>query len=204
MFSEFKETYLVISGKSIQAFKVLLDWSMNMTKRSNADRERSKVSHDQADEEKNSIYQELHRWKVEISGQAEQIRGIYADFTQGVDQDLIRFRIQEIDPILDLSDLAKLRGDEVLLESTRVLNSLDEQIKQSREFLVSLNKCFSEKDARHKELESNIGSTRLSFAEFDKKFITNTTTLRRRISIGNSRLASVDKLLGEIEELGDV
>ena len=55
MFSEFKETYLVISGKSIQAFKVLLGWSMDMTKRSNADRDRSRVSHDQAEEEKKSL-----------------------------------------------------------------------------------------------------------------------------------------------------
>ncbi|MBC8261716.1 MAG: hypothetical protein H8E43_07860 [Planctomycetia bacterium] len=204
MFSEFKETYLVISGKSIQAFKVLLGWSMDMTKRSNADRDRSRVSHDQAEEEKKSIYQELHRWKVELSGHAEQIRGINDVFTQEVDQDLTRFRIQEIDPILDLSDRAKLRGDEVLLESKRVLNSLDVQIKRSREFAVSLNKFFSEKETRHKEQESNFGSTRFSFAESDKKFVANANILRRRISIGNSRLAAVEKLLEEIEELADV
>jgi hypothetical protein len=204
MFSEFKETYLVISGKSIQAFKVLLGWSNDMTKRSNADRDRSKESHDQAEEEKKSIYQELSRWKVELSEQADHIRGKNDDFTQEIDQDLTRYRIQEVDPILKLSDLSKVRGDEVLLESKRVLNSLDEQIKQSREFSVSLNKFFSEKETRHKELESNIGSNRLSFAEFDKRFIANATILRRRLSIGNSRLAAVEKLLDEIEELADV
>ena len=144
MFSEFKETYLVISGKSIQAFKVLLGWSNDMTKRSNADRDRSKESHDQAEEEKKSIDQELSRWKVELSEQADHIRGKNDDFTQEIDQDLTRYRIQEVDPILKLSDLSKVRGDEVLLESKRVLNSLDEQIKQSREFSVSLNKFFSE------------------------------------------------------------
>ena len=204
MFSEFKKAYHEIAEKNAKAFFLVRAWVSKKLISSNGKRNASKVSYRQAKEEKGRIDNDLMLWRADLSHQVVEAQSINKSFNEEIDHDLEDHRFQRIDPVIDQSETSSKVAKAVLLHSEVVLNSLNEQNTRSRNLENTLVDTLAIKGSKHIELSGVLNSCVGEFGVSKERFAKNASSLRKRISNGNSKIALSAKLLVEVEGLNDV